>query len=362
MNIRDTIKRKALIIPFIIVLSLVFIYAALSLFIFDADPFISFLGRVTDTYLLFQEGIANQYLHRAGSGVHVQHHLVMLDGAGYDTVRSGTLMRKWILLLLLITWLTPVSLKNKLLFSGIILVLNFIMSPVTIAIQAHLSANGTDLYSHTRISRTWAHLLNMTLLFVWLKKYRHTLWKFLSRIRIDSELIERKSTSIVIVSYTYLILGYFILGCFEFTPWVNFLFNSSHKILSWFNIDSVVESQLLIGDKGSLSMLKSCLGLNTMLLFASLVFIMGGNSLKSWIYILSGLVILNITNIMRLVLLFMHIQKHGTYVGLVDYHDLYDYVIYGIVFILWVIWFEKFSPPGGILRKRNAVSENNTLV
>jgi len=90
-------------------------------------------------------------------------------------------------------------------------------------------------------------------------------------------------------------------------------------------------------------MLKSCLGLNTMLLFASLVFITGENSLKSWIYILSGLVILNITNIMRLVLLFMHIQKHGTYVGLVDYHDLYDYVIYGIVFILWVIWFEKFS-------------------
>ena len=361
MNIRNTIKRKALIIPFIIVLSLVFIYSALSFFFFDADPLISFLGRVTDTYLLFQEGIANQYLRWAGSGVHVQHHLVMLDGAGYDTVRSGTLMRKWILLLLLITWLTPASLKNKLLFSGIILVLNFMMSPVTIAIQAHLSAHGTDLYSHTRISRTSAHLLNMTLLFVWLRNNQEIYWSFLSRTRIDGDLIKRKSTSIVIVSYVYLILGYFILGCFEFTPWVNFLFNSSHKILSWFNIDSVVESHVLIGDKGSLSMLKSCLGLNTMLLFASLVFITGENSLKSWIYILSGLVILNIANIMRLVLLFMHIQKHGTYVGPVDYHDLYDYVIYGIVFILWVIWFEKFSPPG-ILRKRNAVSENNTLV
>jgi exosortase/archaeosortase family protein len=352
MNIRDAIKRKALIIPIIIVFSLVFIYAALSYFIFDTDPLISFLGRATDTYLIFHEGIANQYLRWAGSGVHVQHHLVMLDGAGYDTVRSGTLMRKWILLLLLIIWLSPAKLKNKLLFSGIILVLNFIMSPITIAIQAHLSAHGTDMYSYNRISRTWAHLLNMTLLFVWLKNYRQTLWKILSRFRIDSELMERKSTSIVMVSYVYLILGYFILGCFEFTPWVNFLFNSSHKILSWFNIDSVVDSHLLIGEKGSLSMLKSCLGLNTMLLFASLVFITGENNLKSWIYILCGLIILNITNIMRLVLLFMHIQKHGTYVGLVDYHDLYDYVIYGIVFVLWVIWFEKFSPPW-LLRKRN---------
>jgi len=348
------IKRKALIIPFIIVLLLVFVYIALSLLVFDADPLISFLGRVTDAYLLFQEGIANKVLQRAGSGVHVQNHLVMLDGAGYDTVRSGTLMRKWLLLLLLLAWLTPTSLKKKLLFSGLVIVLNFIMSPVTIALQAHINALGTDLYSSTRISRTAAHLMNMTLLFVWLRNNRETCWKFLSRIRIASDLVKRKSTSIVVVSYVYLILGYFILGCFEFTPWVNFLFNSSHEILSWFNIESVVESQVLIGDKGSLSMLKSCLGLNTMLLFASLVFIMGENSWTSWIYILFGLVILNIANIIRLVLLFMHLQKHGTYVGLVDYHDLYDYVIYGIVFILWVIWFEKFSHPR-ILRKRNSV-------
>ncbi len=337
------IKRKALIIPFIIVFSLVFIYIALSLFVFDADPLISLLGRVTNEYLLIQEGIANKYLQWAGSGVHVQNHLVMLDGAGYDTVRTGTLMRKWIVLLLLITWLSPASLKKKLLFSGIIIVLNFMMSPVTIALQAHLSSRGTDLYSNIRISRTAAHLMNMTLLFVWLRNHRETVWKFLSRIMISSDLIKRKSTSIVVLSYVYLILGYFILACFEFTPWVNFLFNSSHEILSWFNIDSVVESQVLIGDKGSLSMLKSCLGLNTMLLFASLVFIMGENSRASWIYILSGLIILNIANIMRMVLLFMHIQEHGTYVGIVDYHDLYDYAIYGIVFILWVIWFEKFS-------------------
>jgi exosortase/archaeosortase family protein len=338
-------ERKALIIIIIIVLSLVFIYIALSLLFFDVDPLINFLGKVTDAYLLIQEGLANKYLHWAGLGVHVHDHLVMLDGTGYDTVRSGTLMRKWQVLLLLITWLTPASLKKKLLFSGFILLLNFIMSPVTIALQAYLSTQGTDLFSSTRISRTAAHLMNMTLLFIWLRSHQDMLWKVLSRMKIDSDQIKHKSISIVVVSYIYLIIGYFILGCFEFTPWVNFLFKSSREILSWFNIDSVVDSQILIGDRGSLSMLKSCLGLNTMLLFASLVFIMGENSLTSWIYIISGLLILNIANIMRLVLLFKHIQEHGTYVGKVDYHDLYDYLIYGIVFILWVIWFEKFSPP-----------------
>lgn len=343
MNIRNMIKRKALIIPFIIVLSLVVIYITISLLFFEADPLIGLLGRVTNAYLLFQEGIANKYLLWAGSGVQVQDHLIYSDGAAYDMVRSGTLMRKWIALLLVLAWLTPTNVYKKLLFSGFIILLNVVMTPVTISIQASLSAGGMDLYSNTRISRTAAHLMNLSLLFVWLRNHRQILWEFLSRTRIDGDLIKRKSSSIVMVSYVYLIMGYFILGCFEFTPWVNFLFTSSREILSWFNIHSVLESQVLIGERGSLSMLKSCLGLNTMLLFAALVFVMSENSLTSWIYILSGLLILNVANIMRLVLLFMHIQRHGTYVGLVDYHDLYDYIIYGIVFILWVIWFEKFS-------------------
>jgi exosortase/archaeosortase family protein len=334
------IKRKALIIPFIIVLSLVFVYLALSLLFFDRDPLITLLGTATDGYLLLHEGIANKYLSWAGSKVTVQNHLVMLDGTAFDPVRSGTLMRKWIVLLLGMAWLFPSSLKRKLLFSAAVILLNFFMTPFTIALQAHLSAQGMDFYSNTRISRTLAHIMNMTLLFYWLGKHREVWWNFLSRLRIDVDLVRRKSPAIVAVSYIYLILGYFVLGCFEFTPWVNFLFNSSHEILSWFNVESTVESQILIGERGSLSMLKSCLGLNTMLLFASLVFVMSENGWARWIYIVSGLIILNIANIIRLVLLFMHIQKHGTYVGVVDYHDLYDYIIYGIVFILWVIWFE----------------------
>ena len=332
-----------MIIPIIIALSLVFIYTVISLLFFDADPLLGMVGRATDAWLLFQEGLANRLLHWTGSEVQVMHHRVMLDGQGYETVRSGVLMRKWILLLLLITWISPDSLRKKLYFSGLVLGLNFVVSPVTIALQAHFSAQGEDLYSHTRISRTAAHLMNMTLLFIWLGIHREDLWGFLSKLRIDSGFLRKKSASIIVLVYVYLLLGYFMPGCFEFTPWVNFLFNVSKKVLSWFNVESLVESHLLIGEKGSISMLKSCLGINTMLLFASLVYLTGGNRLTGWVYILSGLIILNIANIMRLVLLFMHIQEHGTYVGRVDYHDLYDYIIYGIVFILWVIWFEKFS-------------------
>ena len=349
-----------MIIPVIIALSLASLYTALSLLLFEADPLLGLLESATDACLLFHEGIANKLLHWLGSRVYIDNHLVMLDGTDHETVRSGTLMRKWMALLLLLTWAFPASLNKKLWFSGLILVLNFLMSPLTIALQAYLAGQGLDLYSHTRISRTAAHLMNMTLLFAWLRYRRKELWKFLSSLRLDSDLIRKKSTAIVAVSYVYLILGYFMLGCFEFTPWVNFLFNQSQQILSWFGIESVVESQVLIGDKGSLSMLKSCLGLNTMLLFVALVFIMGENSLTSWIYILSGLLILNAANILRLVLLFMHVQKHGTYGGVMDYHDLYDYIIYGLVFLLWVIWFEKFSRVRILTGKRQTVKEDHS--
>jgi exosortase/archaeosortase family protein len=270
----------------------------------------------------------------------VNNHRVIWEGSAFDDIRTGTLMRRWIALLLAMAWLFPATLRRKLLFSAAVIVLNFMLTPFTIAFQAHLSAQGMDLYSHTRISRTAAHLVNMTLLLGWLSIHRERCWKLLSRLRIDVDLIRRKSTTIVAVSYIYLILGYFVLGCFEFTPWVNFLFHMSSEILFWFNVESVVESQILVGERGSLSMLKSCLGLNTMLLFVSLVYVMSENGWARWIYIVSGLILLNVANILRLVLLFMHIQKHGTYVGVVDYHNLYDYVIYGIVFVLWVIWFE----------------------
>ena len=90
-----------MIIPIIIVLSLAILYISLSLFVFENDPLLGLLGRITDAYLLFQEGIANKCLLWLGSGVNVLDHMVMHEGRAYDMVTSGALMRKWIVLLLL---------------------------------------------------------------------------------------------------------------------------------------------------------------------------------------------------------------------------------------------------------------------
>ena len=93
-------------------------------------------------------------------------------------------------------------------------------------------------------------------------------------------------------------------------------------------------------------MAKYCLGFNTMYLFASIVYLTVNDNKRRWIYIISGLLFLNFVNIMRFVLLFIYIQKHGGYVLAIDVHDMFNYITYSIVFILLVIWFEKFADIG----------------
>ena len=127
------------------------------------------------------------------------------------------------------------------------------------------------------------------------------------------------------------------------TLWINFLFNISAWILNLLNYPAWVESRLLVGDLYSINMARGCLGLNTMLLFTLIVFITGKSSRTMWLFILAGLIILNLSNIARFVLLFIHLQNHGNYALSIDIHDLYNYVIYGIVFLLWIFWFEKYS-------------------
>lgn len=165
----------------------------------------------------------------------------------------------------------------------------------------------------------------------------------LSRIKIKLSFLDKKLPAIFLVIFLYALMSKFLLGAFQYTLWINFLFNSSAWILRLLDYQAFVETPYLIGENGTIYMYKPCLGLNTMMLFATIVYITGSNTIHKWLFMLFGVIFLNIVNIVRFVLLFIHIQKHGGYALTMDLHDMYNYVIYGIVFILWIIWFEKFS-------------------
>jgi exosortase/archaeosortase family protein len=148
---------------------------------------------------------------------------------------------------------------------------------------------------------------------------------------------------VIIIIYIYIIGTAFLVEFFDYTLWIHFVFTSAQKILGLMGYEAIVEPFHLVGANGLIYMSKGCLGFQTMLLFAILVFLTGKNNKNRWIYIITGLIFLNLVNIMRFVFLFIYLQKHGDYTLAMDVHDMYNYITYFIVFILWVVWFEKYA-------------------
>ncbi|HYW97060.1 MAG TPA: hypothetical protein VE870_15815 [Bacteroidales bacterium] len=339
-------SRLSRIILFTILL-LGIIYVLVRLLFFQADPLWPILSEGISRYQLLAEQWAGKLLAWAGSAYTVAGHVTYKNGTALITIDSGVLLKRWFVFLLLIIWLTPVRTGRRISFSLLLLVLNFIMAVVDIALLTRLSHY--DLTSAIQMSRTPGVLTMTTFFVVWVWSYRDQISNRLSALHIDASFMHSGLKPFFVVLYLYVILGNPVLGYFAFKPWVDFLFLTTQKLLSLFHVDSALQGKLLIGEHANLYMGKACLGMKTILLFAAVVYLTGRHNLSTWLYMFFGVVFINMVNIIRLALLFNYVQKHPGYDLAIDVHDMYDYIIYTIIFILWVIWFEWFT---GIRRKK----------
>ncbi len=341
MNVRELIintskrKRVLFLLSAFIVLSILF-------GIIGYSTFRILLTNFLEAYLLLIERIANRLLQLFGSTVNILDHQVYFKG---ETIflHEWIANKKWVLALLILFWLTPALINRKLIFSALLLLVNFFGSIMDVMLTSHLASVAPDEWSAGLVGYTPHFLLILGLLTAWIWRERKILLQIFSHIKINPVFLEKKLPAIIIIIFIYALMSKFFLGIFQYTPWINFLFHSSAGILKMLNYSVYVESHFLIGENGSIYMAKACLGLNTMMLFAAIVFITAKNTRIKWLYIVFGVIFLNIVNIFRFVLLFIHIQKYGDYVLSMDLHDMYNYVIYGIVFILWIFWFERYS-------------------
>lgn len=331
-------KRKKILWLLGSVLFLVVLIGLYRFFLKDA-----YVWNFIDTYLSSLERIADRLLHSIGSNVSIKNHQVHVGDQIVGTIDSGYLLKKWTLFLLIVCWITPTKLIHKLVFTGFIMLSNFIGSLSHISLSAHLLSFDIDSYTTILLGRTPYALLMLFLLITWIWYKRKILFQTRLVKKFNLEFLEEKLPEIFIIIFLYSLFSNFLLGCFQYSAWINLIFNISAWILNNLGYPAWVESHLLIGENGSIYMAKGCLGFNTMLLFASIVYITGKHNIDRWLFIFVGLILINISNIARFVALFIHIQNHGGYVLKIDLHDLYNYIIYGIVFLLWVIWFEKYS-------------------
>lgn len=347
MNVTKIIQSKGFKTLSIIFLSLLAAYAVLRFFVFREEFILPLIHAFFSSWTVLAASLADHFLNLTGLTPDIVGQYVVLQGYNAKLIEDGVLLKKWLAILLAICWFTPIQVTRKILFTFVLLALHFIFVALDIAIFASLVQQGWDDHSLELLSKTPGVLLMASSLWFWLSRYRE---EFFSRIEswgINMDFFREKYPVLIRILFIYVILTSFILGYFAFIPWIVFLFSAAQKILSLLNVDAVVQSTLMIGENGSMFMAKGCLGFGTLFIFAAIVYLTGKDKKKTWFYIIGGLIFLNIVNIIRFVLLFIHIQKHGTYVLSIDLHDLYNYIIYGLVFLMWILWFEKFAdrPP-----------------
>lgn len=92
-----------------------------------------------------------------------------------------------------------------------------------------------------------------------------------------------------------------------------------------------------------------CNGLLLFALFASFIIAFPGPALKKLYYIPAGILIIYITNVLRIVSLAI-IQTHVTRPVLEFHHSYtFTFLVYGLIFYLWFVWVNKFS---GIIKNQ----------
>ena len=340
--LRSAVLKKGLIILF----SMAVVYSLLRVFIFSQDPVLPAIQAGISLYLSVAENLSNIFLSLTGFAVRVTDHTVTGTMGNIMSIDSGVLLKKWFVFLLIIIWITPVVWTKRVAWSLFLILLDVLMASVNITLLA--TGSNPDLMSAIQIARTPGVLAMTTFLVLWVVGHQEKIAGQLHKWGIPNDFMYKNLNSIIVVLFIYIIMGNPVLGYFDFKPWVHFLLSSSHHLLAFFGIDSVVSGKLIVGNNANLYLGKACLGMKTILLFAGVVYLTGNKGLLRWLYILGGIIFINLVNIIRLTLLFAYVQRHNGYDLTMDVHDMYDYVIYALIFILWIVWFEFFT---GIRKK-----------
>lgn len=141
---------------------------------------------------------------------------------------------------------------------------------------------------------------------------------------------------IVVIFFTYTqiipFISYISKGVLHFSQL--FLHGLGYNTYIWGRFIYTSEATIFFSD--------TCAGIELMLIYLSFILIFNGR--KKLLFILSGLVIIFIMNILRISIIMAYLIHHkGIYSLPINIHDLYTYPVYLVTFLLWVIWINKFG-------------------
>ena len=120
-------------------------------------------------------------------------------------------------------------------------------------------------------------------------------------------------------------------------------------VLSWFDSKSYTmphlqEPSVKLFYKGKYisRIIEGCNALSVIILFVSFVIAFTGKFKNTFLFILSGSLLIHLLNIGRISLLCVALYNFPQFEHLL-HGVIFPLVIYGVVFLLWVIWVNKYS-------------------
>lgn len=265
-------------------------------------------------------------------------------------IDSGILLKKWVLVIFALILSTPLNAKSKAKAIIVFIAIHFGIVVLNAVNFVFLYYKGVYEINAGYISKSLSYYLFLVFITQWIKNNPQLLEKISTITKTKLDYLKTKIKSLTIIIYVFIGIK-LLVGTLEFEAWINFLFTTTHHILSFLGYNSTVIPFYLLGDNANIYMAKGCLGIMTSYIFASFIALTGEKLRLKTIYILVGLLIINIANILRFVFLFIHLQEQGEYLWKMEVHDLFNVIIYGIVFAMWIIWLEYFSDIWPYLKK-----------
>ena len=100
--------------------------------------------------------------------------------------------------------------------------------------------------------------------------------------------------------------------------------------------------KLFFKDKYIARIIEGCNAASVMILYAAFIFAFSNQWKKTGLYIIFGIAIIHILNVIRIALLAASLYYYPQYEEVL-HGTVFPLFIYGVVFILWILWVTKFS-------------------
>lgn len=129
----------------------------------------------------------------------------------------------------------------------------------------------------------------------------------------------------------------------------NLVANQSEKLIDIFGYDTVIQPhpneasmKLIVNGKFVARVVEGCNSISIIILFISFIIAFADKFKPTFIYILSGSVLIYSVNLLRIAILSIGLYNYPWRKDIL-HTVIFPMIIYGMVFLLWMLWVNRFS-------------------